>query len=290
MRRLFFDRNDGYRIKHKDPIMRLIPYIMQPRYDAQVFFEDTVDLTNTESVIRAMRKEGTRVIFLHIVLAAILRTMVDYPKMHRFVKGRKVYARKFFDFSFAIKRSMDQDGEETIVKVRLEKTDTLDDVVKKVNEAIEENREVSSQNKTDKAAKFLNMLPGGLIRLALFFVNILDNYRLMPKFLVNASPFHTSAFVTDLGSLGINPVFHHLYDFGTTSIFAAFGTKKRGVNVDHKNTIQSRRELDLRVVIDERINDGYYMALCVKRLKRYLENPERLHEAPKSIPKDDEIR
>lgn len=290
MKKWLFDRRDGKRIKPKDPIMRLIPYIMPKRYDAQVFFEDSVDLTETEKTIKQLRKEGHRVIFLHVVLAAMLRTMVDFPKVNRFVKGSRVYARKDIAFSFAIKREFKIDAEETVIKITFDRKDTLIDVINRVNEAIIANKETNSRNKTDKAARLFNLLPGFMIRGALMVVNFLDNHRLMPKFLINASPFHTSAFVTDLGSLGIQPVFHHIYDFGTTTLFFAFGTKKRHAAVDRSDNIRPVRQLDYKIVIDERIGDGFYMATVIKRTKKYLKNPMLLMDPPETIPVDDEIR
>ncbi len=289
MRRILFDRADGNRVKHKDPILRLIPYIMPKRYDAQVFFDDDIILEESENLIKKLRKEGHRVLFLHIVLASILRTMVEFPKANRFVAGRKVYARKEYAYSFAMKKEFSLDADETIVKVKLQADDTLIDVVSKVNEAIVKNREVSNKNETDKAAKFLNLMPGWLIRFAMFIVRRLDNHRLMPKFLINASPFHSSAFVTDLGSLGIKPVYHHIYDFGTTSFFIAFGTKEKHLELTKENEVKKIRKMAMRIAVDERICDGYYFAQTIKRFKSHIKNPEKLLTKPAEKPKDDGI-
>ncbi len=289
MRRLFFDRSDGRRIKHKDPILRLIPYIMPKRYDAQVFFDDDLVLDECEKLIKSLRKEGHRVLFLHIVLAAILRTMVEFPKANRFVVGRKVYARNEYTYSFAMKKAFTVEADETVVKVRLNADDTLFDVVDKINQAIVDNRQESNQNETDKAAKILNLMPGFLLRFAVFIIRRLDNHRLMPKFLINASPFHSSAFVTDLGSLGIKPVYHHIYDFGTTSFFIAFGTKEKHLDLTKENEVKKLRKMSLKIAVDERICDGYYFAQTIKRLKSHIKNPQKLLEKPTNKPKDEEI-
>ncbi len=290
MGRLFKDRNDGYRIKHKDPILRAIPYIMPKRYDAQVFFTDTVTLNHSDQVIKDLRKKGHRIIFLHVVLAAMLRTMVDYPKANRFVKGRKVYARKTISYSFAIKKAMELDAPETVLKLDFDPKETLIDVVNKVNDAIVKNKIAEEKNRADKAARFLNILPGFLFRFTVGLVNFLDNHRLLPKFIVKASPFHTSAFVTDLGSIGIQPIYHHIYDFGTTSFFAAFGTKRRNVVLNGDATVSKVKQMDIKITVDERICDGYYFARVIKQLMKYIENPDRLLEPPENYPKDNEIR
>ena len=262
---------------------------MPRRYDAQVFFDDDLVLDETEKLIKELRKEGHRVLFLHIVLAAILRTMVEFPKSNRFVAGRKVYARNEYTYSFAMKKAFTMDADETVVKVRLQAEDTLFDVIEKINKAILENREESNKNETDKAAKVLNLMPGFLLRGAVAFIRFLDNHRMMPKFLINASPFHSSAFVTDLGSLGIKPVYHHIYDFGTTSFFIAFGTKEKHLDLTKEHEVKKLRKMSLKIAVDERICDGYYFAQTIKRLKSHIKNPSRLLEKPEDRPKDNEI-
>ncbi len=290
-KRLLRDRNDGYLIKHSDPILRAIPYIMPKRYDAQVFFSDTLSLNHSEKVIKDLRKEKHRVIFLHVVLAAMLRTIVDYPKANRFVKGRRVYARKKVSFSFAIKKSLDLDSPETVLKLDFDRHATLLDVVEQVNAAIEENRKEDGKNKADRAASILNLFPGFLFRAAVWLVNRLDNHRLLPKFLVNASPFHTSVFVTDLGSIGIQPIYHHIYDFGTTSFFLAFGTKRRNVlGGSQTDGVKKIKQMDIKIAVDERICDGYYFARVIRRLMNYIENPDKLLTPPETIGVDNEIR
>ncbi len=290
-KRLFYDRNDGYLIKHNDPILRAIPYIMPKRYDAQVFFSDTLTLNHSEKIIKDLRKEKHRIIFLHVVLAAMLRTLVDYPKANRFVKGRRVFARKKISFSFAIKKSLDLEASETVLKLDFDRKDTLLDVVESVNIAIAGSKGDADKNTTDKAASLLNILPGFLLRFTVWFVNFLDNHRLLPKFLVKASPFHTSVFVTDLGSIGIQPVYHHIYDFGTTSFFAAFGTKRRHVVSGGKEEgVKKVKQMDIKIAVDERICDGYYFARVIRRLMHYIENPDKLLTPPETVPVDNEIR
>lgn len=256
---------------------------MPRRYDAQVFFDETLDVTACDQSIKKLRKDGHRVLFLHVVMAAIVRTMSDYPKLNRFVAGKKVYARNHIAISFAMKKSLSLDANETVVKVLFHQEDTLFDVIEKVNTVIKENQVESHANKTDKFALFLKLLPSVLIRFVVFMAKVLDNHRFLPKWIIKLSPFHSSAFVTDLGSLGINPAFHHIYDFGTTSQFLAFGTKRKAEN-DH-----TKKLMTIKVVIDERIVDGYYYARGLKRLSRYIKDPNILITPPEKSQVDNEI-
>lgn len=83
--------------------------------------------------------------------------------------------------------------------------------------------------------------PRLIVKLLMCVLRTLDYYGILPKLINRVSPFHTSVFVTDLGSIGIQPIYHHLYEFGTTSIFVAFGAKQKekvinkGDNIVEKN-------------------------------------------------------
>ena len=223
MKRRFLDRKDGYRLRKADPIFRIIPYIMKERNDAQVFFEDRVYLDKTNLLIKQLRSEGYKVGFLHIVISSLVRVMSQKPKINRFVAGKKTFARKDISFSLAVKKEMTEDSEETTIKVIFKPEDTIYDVIEKMNDEINKNKGEDKGNDTDMAAKIITFMPGFMINFTINFFRFLDNRGLLPGFLTKLSPFHSSCFVTDLGSIGIKPVYHHIYNFGTNSIFLSFG-------------------------------------------------------------------
>lgn len=287
--RKFRDRSDGYLVKHKDPIYKIIPYIMKDRNDAQVFFEDRIYLENIEKMIRELRKDGYKVGFLHVVMAAMIRTVSQKPKMNRFVSARKVYARKDISFSIAIKKSMNEETPETTIKLSFQPEDTIFDVIEQLNSEIDKNKAADSENNTDVAAKVITFMPGIFIRMALGFLTFLDNRRILPKFMLKLSPFHSSIFITDLGSIGIKSAYHHIYNFGTNTVFLAFGTKTKEQYFDENEKLQVRRAMDLKFVIDERVVDGYYNAAAIRVFKRVIENPYELLKKPESVIIDDEI-
>ena len=108
----------------------------------------------------------------------------------------------------------------------------------------------------------------------------------MPKAIHEASPFHTSFFITDLGSLGIKPIYHHLYDFGTTSVFLAFGAKERHREIDREGNLIERKYIGMKVVNDERICDGHYYASAFKLLFQMFQNPSILETPPERVFQD----
>ncbi len=262
---------------------------MEERNDAQIFFDERIYLDKSQELIRQLRKEGYRIGFLHILIASMVRVISQKPKINRFVRGKKTYARKEISVSLAIKKEMSEKGEETTIKIKFDPEDTIYDVCDKINIEIDKNKQISESNNTDKAAKFFSILPGFVLSFVMGIIKFLDNRGKLPKFLLELSPFHSSLFVTDLGSLGIKPVYHHVYNIGTTTIFLSFGTRSREQIIDQDLTIQHKKAMDIRVVADERIVDGFYFASAIKYAYKIMENPIILLEKPQEVLVDDEI-
>lgn len=286
-RRRFGDRYDGRRLRSLDPFFKIIPYIMKNRMDSQIFFEEKVDITHTEAYIRKRSKTSeTRISMLHVFIAAIVRTLALKPALNRFIAGQKIYARNEILVSLAIKKEMNFESTETTIKFKFDPTDTLEQVAAKIDKQIKENKVLESSNDTDKTARLIMLCPGFIVKFIVFVVRLLDYFGLMPKILNEVSPFHTSVFITDVGSLGISPVYHHLYDFGTTSIFVAFGTKRTEKIIDSNDNIVNKRFMTMRIVTDERIVDGHYFASAFKMYRTLIEHPERLESPPAKVVSD----
>lgn len=283
-KRRFGDRYDGRRLRSLDPFYKIMPFIMRSRIDSQNFFEEKIDITHTESYLRKRNKSSeVKIGMLHVFIAAIVRTLALRPALNRFVAGHGIYARNEILISLAIKKEMKVDSPETTIKFKFEPTDTLEEVAIKIDEQIKENKLADTSNETDKAARLFMLCPGLVLKFVVFVIRLLDYFGLMPKALNRVSPFHTSVFITDLGSLGISPVYHHLYNFGTTSIFVAFGTKRTERIIDSSHKIISKRYMTARIVTDERIADGHYFASAFKLYKSLIQNPERLEDPPEKV-------
>lgn len=289
MRRRLGDRADGYKLRKIDPLFRMIPHIMKDRSDAQVFFEDTIYLEETHKFIRQLRKQGHRVGFLHIVVATMVRVMSQRPKINRFVVGKKIYARNEISFSLSIKKEMNDDAEETVIKFKFDPKATIIDVINHVNDIIDENKEVEEKNKMDVFVRIFSKFPNFIYGFLMNFVRMLDYIGILPKSIISLSPFHSSAFITDLGSIGIKPVYHHIYNLGTNTIFIAFGTRSKEQTLNNEKEIVNRKRMDLRIVADERVCDGYYFAQSLKMAKRIMSNPECLMTPPDKVVIDDQI-
>ena len=153
-------------------------------------------------------------------------------------------------------------------------------------EEIKKNKEEGDHNNMDTAARVLVSLPGVLLRLTVSFLKLLDYFGWLPRFLTKLSPFHGSMFITNMGSLGMPPIYHHLYDFGNLPVFIAMGAKRTEYFTNRKGETEKRRVIDFTIVCDERICDGHYYASAFKKLKHVLTNPEQLLEPPKEVIED----
>lgn len=272
---MFGKRSDGRRLKKIDPFFLLMPHIMKRRSDAQVFYSQEIPLAPLDEYIAKKDAEGIKMSYMAIIYSSLVRILAEKPLINRFIMNGRVYARNSIDISLAIKKGMSETAEETTLKLHFKGSENIFEIKNRLEQAIIINKDVSAENSTDKLAKALTFIPSWLIKLIVNFLMFLDRHDLMPKFVIEASPFHTSAFLTNVGSLGIDSIYHHLYDFGTTGVFLAMGKKRKSlINVDE--TLAEEKTLSLRWVLDERICDGYYYANAVKLFNKYMKKPELL--------------
>jgi len=281
------DRHDGYKVRNLDLPFYIIPVVMRTRLDSQVFFNISIDIDDIEKYVREKRRSDIpNLKLLHVVMAAALRMFATRPQLNRFVAGKKIYAHNDISFSMSIKRNLTDDGEETEVCPVFERTDTLYDVVKKFNGEVEK-AFADEETDTDKLNRIVGMTPTCIKSFIVFVLRNLDKVGLMPKFITKASPFHASAYITDVGSLGIDSIYHHLYEFGTCSCFIAMGKKQTIPCIKDDGTLGQKKVINFRFVLDERITDGHYYAASLRKFTRYMKHPELLELPPEELP--DEI-
>ena len=106
------------------------------------------------------------------------------------------------------------------------------------------------------------------------------------KALADVLPFFGSLIVTSMGSLGIRPIYHHLYNFGNLPLFVAYGNKRMELTLDEEGNVYKKRMIDLKVVTDERICDGYIYASAFKTIRTYLEHPQVLEQPIEEVKED----
>ena len=276
-------RADGKRLRDTDPMYTVAPFIMDKRYDAMNMITIDIPLEPMQKYINAKRKEGQNFSHMALILAAYLRTAAEYPQLNRFIMNKRIYARTEFPVGMVVLKSGQTDNG-TMTKMYFEFEDTLFDVNNKINSFVEENRQTPDANPTEKLIKVLLNIPGLLpVGIALF--KWMDRHGLLPKSIIKASPFHASLVISNLASIRTNHIYHHCYEFGTTSVFFAMGNS-REVPKRKGGEIYFEKCMPIGVVMDERICSGSYFAIAFRRFKSYLADPAKLETPPTVINKE----
>ena len=256
---MFGHRSDGKKIKKLTPIFKIMPCVMLDRADSQVYFKQDIALKHLDEYIDRKAEEGIRLSYMNIIYAAIVRIIGERPRLNRFAMNGALYQRNKIYVSLVIKKSLTDDGMETPLKLKFNGDENIFEIKEKLDATIEKNKDVEAANKTDKLVSILSAIPSGLIRAIVKFLMFLDKHGIMPKKIIEASPFHTSVFLTNVGSLGIDSIYHHIYNFGTTSMFFSMGKKKKSYICEDEE-FKEEKCITLAFVGDERICDGYYYA------------------------------
>ena len=273
---MFGIRSDGRRLSREiDPIILFTPYVMPTRNDAQVFIDTQLDYQSMSAYIRKHKGAEHPISFMTILIAAYVQAATRYPEMNRFIMNKQLYQRNELVVSFTVIRENEQDQiVEELVKLHLPPTDTIFDVARKIDVQVKEARNATSGGGAVSFARValsLPLLPNMIVGLA----RLLDRYGILPKPILEISPFHCGMFVTNMASLGMPPVYHHLYNFGNTSIFLAMGKPERssqpGLSSGSKRNI-----VPVKFVVDERCASGAEYARAFQFMQSLINNPELL--------------
>ena len=286
-RRRMGDRKEGRLLRSLPGFSKFIPYIMPQRNDRYLHYEESFEVTSLDRMLRKLRVEGYKGIgILHFLIAAYIRGLSRMPGVNRFIAGRRIYSRDNIEVVMTVKRALSIDATETTIKVVFEPTDTILDVYRKMNEKIDEIKSSDENNGTEDVADTIARLPRFLIRFALTVLRVMDYFGWIPKSLLDVSPFHGSMIITDLGSLRIGPIYHHIYNFGTLPCFIAFGAKRHAYELNRRGEMVDKKYVDCKFVLDEGIVDGHYWAQFLLAYRYMFEHPEILLSPPSKVVED----
>ena len=282
-KRRWGDRRDGALIRDIDAMHYVMPLMYPNRCDNEAFMTLHINLEKTEEYIKQKNKENpdNKIAIFEIIIAATLKAIRLRPHMNRFIANKTMYQRNELTAAFTVKKNFRDDGEETLARVVAEDGDTLDTINKKVVDQI--NFCKTSTDESSEAMNFIQKLPGK--KFIGVMARMLDRHGLMPKSVIATDPYQCTVVLTNLGSIGMNIGYHHLMNWGTTSIFIVIGKKHNRPHYDKDGNITMRREMSLSITIDERISDGFYYARSLRLLKKLIENPELLE-----LPIEEEVK
>lgn len=265
-----FNRADGRYIKDLPTYIKFFPFLMTRRHDASVYFNQRIDLTGT---VEYCQKNNVKI--FHVFLASLLRLGVEKPAFNRFVVGKRVYQRNHLVIGFMAKQRIDEESKEISVKVFFDEKDRLFDVIKKVEEKVSVVKSGGDFD-ADNTIDILTRLPKFVTSFIFVCIRTIDHFGLLSRKFIDENPLYVSAYVTNVGSIGIDAPFHHMYEWGTTSVFAALGKIHKDYVVKEDGTAAITDVVNIKFTIDERIADGVHMAKALGDFQRYMENPELL--------------
>ena len=288
VKRRFGDRRDATLIRKQDSMHLIMPMVYPNRCDNEAFISERIDLTNIDKYLEKRNAENPEFKFtlFHLVVAAILKTIILRPKLNRFIANKNNYQRNTYSASFVIKKQFSDSSEEGMAFVYATEDSTLDSLHEELYRQIyREKNSSGASNATADTMELLNKLPRWFVKFFIWLMRQLDRHGIVPQSIIEADPYYASVILSNLGSIKLRSGYHHLTNWGTTSIFVVVGEMKERIFRNENGEEEYRNSVDLGLTIDERIADGFYYSKSVKILKYILEHPECL-ERPFSEPVD----
>lgn len=280
-------RADGKRLRNIDPMYTVASYIMSKRTDSMNMITVDIPVEPIQKFLNEKRKDGINISHMAVILSAYIRVVSEFPELNRFIVNKKPYARNEFAVGMVVLKAGDS-GHGTMSKMYFDYKNTIYDVNNIINEYVESNRYAAENNGTEKIIKFLLSVPG-ILPIGVGLFKLLDRYGLLPKAIIDMSPFHMSLGISNLASIRTNHIYHHCYEFGTTSVFITMGNT-REVPKRKGDEIILEKSMPLGVVMDERIASGAYFAMAFRRLSHYLRHPELLEVPPEKVTPDPALK
>lgn len=271
-------RSDATYVADLPPLRRVMPYLMRTRTESAVYFPQRIEVDELLTWLRvtnAGKPPEERIALFHVLVTAIARAVRLRPELNRFVVGRRTYQHDEITISFVVKLAMRDDAPETEVRLAFTGSETVEEVRDRVEAAVQHKR-TEQTGSDDRLIDFFARWPRPVLNLIARLIVSLDYHNALPKALREAIPLYTSVYLVNVGSIGIAPPFHHLYEHGSSSVFVAIGEVTRQPVVDEHGVVVARSCLDAVYTLDERASDGFYFARAAEVFRRLVSRPELL--------------
>ncbi|MDY0003659.1 MAG: 2-oxo acid dehydrogenase subunit E2 [Polyangia bacterium] len=269
-------RADGKPVERVHPIRQVMWHLMPGRNQSAVFFEQQVDVGAAQAFAESLSAKGPhRVTLFHLVLAAAARTLHAHPRLNRFVAGRCLYQRNEVEISFSLKQSFEERAPILAMKRVFPRGETLEEMLDAIAALVAKGRGGRSSASSDLEVRLASRMPRPVVALVVRTLLGLDGLGLLPASILKGDPLFASLFVANMGSLGLDAGFHHLYEYGNIPIFLMLGRVAPQVVAEGDRAVV-RPMMKLRYTFDERIEDGFAAARALGTLQGLLEDPEAL--------------
>lgn len=268
-------RRDATRVDLGRSFNAAFPYIMKGRNESIAYYPVVIEVENLLAYLEPKKGTDGEITLFEAILLALIRILRERPTLNRYIIGRRLYQRHNVELSFVARRKFTLDSTETNVFVKVLPDDDVKTVLAKIRGELKVAR--SGEQKSDEGLIDLFLrLPRGVLRVAVTLMSLWDFYVDTPSFLRGVDPLRCSAYVANLGSVGMGAAYHHLFEWGTCSLFVTIGQVKPTVVVGDDGNPTVRRTVELKIALDERIADGYYDARALDLFDKYLNDPVEL--------------
>lgn len=259
-----------------------MPYLMRTRNESVVFQECIYRVAAARTWLAAYNhSHAAHATMFEMLLYACGQALLARPALNRFVSGGRIYQRRGVQVSFLVKREMSDDGAATTVKIDMLPEEPFAAFVERVSRIIADSRE--RDREVDRETALVVRLPGTVLRALVALARLLDSWNLYPRFMTRNDPMYASLFLANLGSAGISDAYHHLYEYGTVSLFGAMSAVRPTPFVDGDRVVVGEG-LSVRWTFDERIHDAFYAARSLTIVQRVMEDPMHCLGAPDAAP------
>lgn len=278
--RRFGDRRDATLLRDTDALHFIMGIIYPNRADNEAYIAERVNLEPIKAYLAKKNVEGIpfKYTFFHVILTALVKTVTLRPKLNRFYANENYYQRNKITAGFVIKKEFSDGSEEAMALLEAKPDATIDTIHEEIRRQVQATRNEQKMNTTDNSMDILNKLPRFLSKAAIRFIRFLDRHGWCPDFLIGSDPNYSSVFLSNLGSIRLRSGYHHLTNWGTSSLFCIIGEKKWTPLYDQNGLVEMRETVDLGLTVDERIADGYYYSKSIRLFKYLLEHPELLEQ------------
>ena len=281
-------RPDGNFVKNLPNTRRIMPFLMHGRMESTVYYEQHIEVEKAWKYVEDFSKEtGLKSSILHLVIWRAAQVLKQRTNLNRFVAGRRIWQHDGIWISFSMKKEMNDDAPIVVVKKKIDPDWTFEETVRQIQGGIKEGRE-DSKSTSDKEMDLVFLMPMFMVSFFTWLLKTLDHFGLLPRFMIDGDELYGSLFVANLGSIGLQPAYHHLYEWGTIPIFMALGANEPRMTLDERGRPAVKDMMTIKYSFDERINDGFYSIKALELLKNLVENPEMVLEMEPDKPQSDE--
>jgi hypothetical protein len=250
---------------------------MKGRNNSIAYYPMTIDCEPLLAYIEAVKGTEKEISFFEAVLLALTKILRERPTLNRYIIGRRLWQRQDVELSFVARREYQLDSTETNVYIKIKPEDDTAIALAKIRGEIKTAKS-GDEKDDDKLIELFMRMPRGVLRVALKALDLWDFYFDTPGFLNGVDPLRCSAYLANLGSVGMGAPYHHLFEWGTCSLFVCIGQVKPTVCVGDDGKPAVKRMVELRIALDERIADGYYDARALELFTTYLTDPTQLEK------------